>query len=58
MVATGFPDPAPIEFTSLGSVLPVAADYTAIFTHTNQANCPLTGCFLRSSTDCTAPLAA
>ena len=58
MTSTGFTDPAPIPFTSLGSDVTVASDYTAIFTHTNQANCPLAGCSLMTDTDCSVPLPA
>ena len=38
----GFTNPAPITYNSAGSAISVAADYTAIFTHSQTADCPLT----------------
>ena len=58
MTSTSFPNPAAIPYNSAGSAVTIATDYTAIFTHTSQVDCPLVGCSLMVDTDCTTPLPA
>ena len=43
----GFVNPLPIAFNSVGSPVPVAAGYTAIFNHLQQTDCPLSSCSLK-----------
>ena len=57
MTSNGF-NPAPVEYNSAGSEVTIAADYTAIFTHTQQNDCKLVTCSLMMFTDCTVPLGA
>ena len=58
LTSAGFTNPANIPYNSAGSAVTVAADVSAIFTHSNPNDCPLVGCFMQTDTDCTTPLPA
>ena len=56
LTSAGFTNPANIPYNSAGSTVTVAADVSAIFTHSNPTDCPLNGCVMNLDTDCTVAL--
>ena len=57
LTPTGFANPANIPYNSAGSAVTIAADISAIFTHTSAVDCPLTSCVMMLP-DCVTPYGA
>ena len=57
MVDAGFVNPTAFPYNSAGSLVTIATDYTAFFTHSQTTDCLLTSCTLMDA-GCAAALPA
>ena len=50
-----FANPPPIAYDSAGSTVPVTNDFSAIFSHSQTTDCPVTSCVLKTAPGCLSP---